>query len=827
MAAVSAAAGWTAEDDVLLKNAVEDRWYSLLYELETSLQASARMAKYEAELSTSNPAKANKLFNSKAKVFSLCKRKIDSVKNQYYAMRKRVCHEPCLSADFGYVIAPCSCSPIDGGDCACGGLLKRLEGRLLVHKVDPSGAVVNGYGCIGGSCSEEQHVHSNGNGQYSFHTEHASPDGSIVIDGNSNHESLHDYSDEDQLYGYDYMQKNLQIRERNIVSTDNRSDLSDQYDNGATGSKSLPSIAQDDVKLGQFSGDSTGGLLEPGSFKAISQKWCSQAPSIPTWSKVQGVNSSDILTDMSRTERKTLMLSDDKKMETNNSDALAFQSNLDGVISDSGLRNEMVPEGGFMHPNLKGFSQKEDLELVSSEHFSDSALDTNQEDLGGSQAKVFLKGSSRGPHLSPSDATNCDNRIDPIQKKHNVADVSGINTILALSEVLYPVHDVECMLNTEDSEIPLNDHILIPGESSLEPMCTFDQDSQHDTYLVPTTLINMENVQPLPPPPPITLEPAILEKKENIVSLNEGCIVGSEPGLHGDFCGNNANMHTLALHSIDVGEETTCGFVQHECCDNLQNLTLDKSIQVPDQMHCKFLAGKVQIGCETAIQNWALSHALPDTEFHNPIETISISGQAEGSDSENSVPNYFDLEALILDQDLIPWDQESDFIQPEVSRFQYPESRKDLIRLEKGACSYMNRSIMSKGAFAVLYGQHLKYYIRDPEVTLGRETGEVHVNIDLGKEGKANKISRRQAVIKMDDSGSFYIKNTGKCSIFVNSKEVPCNKRINLISDSLLEIRNMKFIFHVNHDAVKKHIARIRKGSSQGENTAFVWNQNP
>jgi len=69
-----------------------------------------------------------------------------------------------------------------------------------------------------------------------------------------------------------------------------------------------------------------------------------------------------------------------------------------------------------------------------------------------------------------------------------------------------------------------------------------------------------------------------------------------------------------------------------------------------------------------------------------------------------------------------------------------------LIRLEKGACSYMNRSIMSKGAFAVLYGQRLKFYITDPEVTLGRETGEVHVDIDLGKEGKANKISRRQVI---------------------------------------------------------------------------------
>jgi len=79
----------------------------------------------------------------------------------------------------------------------------------------------------------------------------------------------------------------------------------------------------------------------------------------------------------------------------------------------------------------------------------------------------------------------------------------------------------------------------------------------------------------------------------------------------------------------------------------------------------------------------------------------------------------------------------------------------------------------------------------------------------------------------MDDGGTFYIKNIGKPSIFVNSKEVPCNKRISLISDSLLEISNMKFIFHVNHDAVKQYIARIRSGSSQGKITAFAWDQNP
>ena len=40
-----------------------------------------------------------------------------------------------------------------------------------------------------------------------------------------------------------------------------------------------------------------------------------------------------------------------------------------------------------------------------------------------------------------------------------MADVSGVGTIPGSSAMLYPEHNAECMLNTEDSEIPFNDHM--------------------------------------------------------------------------------------------------------------------------------------------------------------------------------------------------------------------------------------------------------------------------------------------------------------------------------------------------------------------------------
>jgi len=45
-----------------------------------------------------------------------------------------------------------------------------------------------------------------------------------------------------------------------------------------------------------------------------------------------------------------------------------------------------------------------------------------------------------------------------------------------------------------------------------------------------------------------------------------------------------------------------------------------------------------------------------------------------------------------------------------------------------------------------------------------------------------------KASIKMDEEGAFSLKNIGKFSIFVNGKEVPARKRINLLSHSLIEV---------------------------------------
>ena len=58
------------------------------------------------------------------------------------------------------------------------------------------------------------------------------------------------------------------------------------------------------------------------------------------------------------------------------------------------------------------------------------------------------------------------------------------------------------------------------------------------------------------------------------------------------------------------------------------------------------------------------------------------------------------------------------------------------------------------------------------QITLGRSTKDQSVDVDLKLEGPAWKISRKQGVIKLRNTGDFYIANEGKRCIFVDGKPV-------------------------------------------------------
>ncbi|KAH0884933.1 hypothetical protein HID58_061029 [Brassica napus] len=139
---------------------------------------------------------------------------------------------------------------------------------------------------------------------------------------------------------------------------------------------------------------------------------------------------------------------------------------------------------------------------------------------------------------------------------------------------------------------------------------------------------------------------------------------------------------------------------------------------------------------------------IPDSE----LEITQTEACENAFESDEDLPNYSDIEAMILDMDLDPDDQ-------------------DNFDLE---------AIASRGALAVLYGRYSKHYIKKPE-----------------------------AIIQLGDDGSFHIKNLGKYSISVNEKEVDPGHSLILKSDCLLEIRGMPFIFETNQSRMKEYLKKI------------------
>ncbi|CAL9240767.1 unnamed protein product [Arabidopsis halleri] len=176
------------------------------------------------------------------------------------------------------------------------------------------------------------------------------------------------------------------------------------------------------------------------------------------------------------------------------------------------------------------------------------------------------------------------------------------------------------------------------------------------------------------------------------------------------------------------------------------------------------------------------------------------------TESDEDLPSFSDLEAMILDMDLEPIGE--DQYELEASRYRNEKMARMIMRLEQSAQSYMNYDIASHGAFALLYGSS-KHYINKTELLLGRATGEYPVDIDLGRSGSETRFSRRQALIKLKQDGCFEIKNLGKFSIWMNEEEIGHGEVVILKNSCLIQIREKSFIFETNEKAVKKYLDGI------------------
>ncbi|XP_027345023.1 uncharacterized protein LOC113857393 [Abrus precatorius] len=360
-----------------------------------------------------------------------------------------------------------------------------------------------------------------------------------------------------------------------------------------------------------------------------------------------------------------------------------------------------------------------------------------------------------------------------------------------------------CVLNTEDPVVPCNDHItlsiLVPHSVALKSRPIVKEvgysesvmNNQRRNELVGS--LNKEDVLSHSFAASQTVRQGLLSNINSSYPPVDLVPKSENPGRNSISAvsrqSNNVNVNINPSHSRLVSATVMPASDRHLKQEEIVALT---SAEV--YAHTKVEEHKVLPKSE------AKSFSLDQEE-----------GDVDDDDDDDEIPDFSDAEAMILEMDLCPTDQDTNASR-EVLRYQHEETKRTIMRLEQGAQSFMGRAIKSQGAFAVLYGRILKKYIKKSEVILGRATDDVHVDIDLRKEGQdANKISRRQALIRMQANGSFVIKNLGKRSIFLNGKEVATGQVRGLNASSLIEIRGISLIFEINNRCVRRFLENVNE----------------
>lgn len=74
------------------------------------------------------------------------------------------------------------------------------------------------------------------------------------------------------------------------------------------------------------------------------------------------------------------------------------------------------------------------------------------------------------------------------------------------------------------------------------------------------------------------------------------------------------------------------------------------------------------------------------------------------------------------------------------------------------------------------------------QIAVGRSTRDHPIDVDLSLEGPAAKVSRKQATIRLRNSGEFFMSSEGKRPIFVDGRPVLQGNKVKLNHNSVIEV---------------------------------------
>ncbi|XP_057469468.1 LOW QUALITY PROTEIN: uncharacterized protein LOC130758542 [Actinidia eriantha] len=852
---------------------LQNRWLALLYDPVVSAEASARMIEFERS-AASLPSKPYKCEDSKESKRVSGKRKAESVRSYYYSMRKRICNEPFDSTDLNYLVGPGhnDCSGNGNELSATNSMLVdpisnhfglRDSNVNVTHSSVPefgtesisdANAGVTADACYTGfhsSVKEDLHmVQNNMHARISCTFGENSP---LAISC-----SVIEESGQPKGVPVSNMSEAHHLDSKPSVLYDQSIGNMGKVCSGFGGSQVFDSPISD-----------CGGLLN-------NLGCTSPLPPMSTWNTIEGISAPTIpnvhLSESDQDIADTFAFPERGNLEnahTSGYDDVILDSSIKNKchvtpqhispsstdyfaeLSDALLNFTNDEELLFM-----GAGEKDGIDKSFIDGFGSILLDSpngNMPNIAATEAATAphcYLATSGGEHCGVSDDKRQCHYSDAPDGRTVCSSESRMTTFASSMNPQFPELRngvICCLLNTEDTEIPSNDDVFLPYRMPSPPLLSVTQSRFHEADNPNSSFVNdfsdhekanagclsrMKREWKIPGQSHFSphMRGSQLVPDKNVSHLLGGREVKIElpnnDHPHSAFriastaCQDqvktSANRNTSnPLPAILEGGVTDIGRANHlnynansyivkpvSGFDNLMSYAQANPISCKHELNA--LAKNQRAHAELS----SVKMTVPDLVVnHSPADQEEVP-----SAIDDDVPHFSDVEAMILDMDLSPDDQDFNAIR-EVSRYQHEDSKRAIIRLEQAANSYMQRAMASQGALAVLYGRRTKFYIKKTMVELGREAEGSKVDIDLAREGRANKISRKQARIQMDQSGSFYLTNVGKCSILINNKEIAPNQSARLTSSCLIEIRGMAFVFEANQTCVKRYANRLTKES--------------
>lgn len=76
---------------------------------------------------------------------------------------------------------------------------------------------------------------------------------------------------------------------------------------------------------------------------------------------------------------------------------------------------------------------------------------------------------------------------------------------------------------------------------------------------------------------------------------------------------------------------------------------------------------------------------------------------------------------------------------------------------------------------------------------MGRSTRDNSIDVDLTLEGPAAKVSRKQATIRLRNTGDFFISSEGKRPIFIDGRPILQGNKVKLNHNSVIEVNEQVY----------------------------------